>query len=155
MKTLTRNWRDHKRDRHTQTHGNWNEIFRLARPSFSIKRRRLCRVFTNIYSLSIEKGVFTNIYSLSIEKDGRASRNISFQFPYVCVCLSLLWSLQFLLRVFTFPFLNLWFSYFSTFLSTWSDLSLCYKWKCTVRKAGDPYLNHGPGKNFSLKINNV
>ena len=30
MKTLTRNWRDHKRDRQTQTHGNWIEIFRLA-----------------------------------------------------------------------------------------------------------------------------
>ena len=79
MKSLTRNWRDHKRDRHTQTHGNWIEIFR---------------------------------YSLSIEEDGRASRNISIQFPCVCVCLSLLWSLQFLVRVYTFLSLNLWFSYF-------------------------------------------
>ena len=33
---------------------------------------------------------FTNIYSLSIEEDSRASRNISIQFPFVCVCLSLL-----------------------------------------------------------------
>ena len=32
VKTVTRNWRDHERDRHTQTHGNWIEIFRLARP---------------------------------------------------------------------------------------------------------------------------
>ena len=31
---------------------------------------------------------FTNIYSFPIEKDGRASRNISIQFPCVCVCLS-------------------------------------------------------------------
>ena len=38
VKTLTRNWRDHKRDRHTQTHGNWIEIFRPALPSSSIKR---------------------------------------------------------------------------------------------------------------------
>ena len=38
VKTLTRNWRDHKRDRHTQTHENWIEIFRLARPSSSIER---------------------------------------------------------------------------------------------------------------------
>ena len=59
------------------------------------QRRRLCRVFTNIYSLSIKK-------------DGHASRNISIQFPCVCVCLSLLWSLQFLVKVFTFLSLNLW-----------------------------------------------
>jgi hypothetical protein len=32
-----------------------------------------------------------NIYSLSIEEDGRASWNISIQFPCVCVCLSLSW----------------------------------------------------------------
>ena len=32
----------------------------------------------------------------------------------------LLWSLRFLVRVFTFLSLNLWFSYFSTFLSSWS-----------------------------------
>ena len=31
-----------------------------------------------------------------------------------------LWSLQFLVRVFTFLSLILWFSYFGTFLSTWS-----------------------------------
>ena len=80
-------------DRHTQTHGNCIEIFRLAWPSFSIEREfvntgcSLCRVFTNIYSLSIEK-------------DSRASRNISIHFPCVCVCLSLLWSLQFLVRLF-------------------------------------------------------
>ena len=48
--------------------------------------------------------VFTNIHSLSIEEDGRASQNISIQFPCVCVCLSL----QFLVRVFTFLSLNLW-----------------------------------------------
>ena len=35
------------------------------------------------------------------------------------VFLSLSWSLQFLVRVFTFLCLNLWFSYFGTFLSTW------------------------------------
>ena len=37
----------------------------------SIVRSRLCRVFTNIYSLLIEK-------------DGRASLNISIQFVYAC-----------------------------------------------------------------------
>ena len=47
------------------------------------------------------------IYSLSIEEDGCASRNISIQFPRVCVCLSLSWSLQFLVRVFSFLSLNL------------------------------------------------
>ena len=39
----------------------------------------------------------------------------------------LLWSLQFLVRVFTFLSLNLWFSYFGTFLSTWSILIYFYK----------------------------
>ena len=38
MKTLTRNWRDHERDRYTQTHGNWIEILRLARLSSLIER---------------------------------------------------------------------------------------------------------------------
>ena len=65
---------------------------------------------------------FLKVYSLLIEEDGHASRNISIQFLCVCVCLSLLWSLQFLVRVFTFLSLNLWFSYFGTFLSTWSIL---------------------------------
>ena len=72
-KTLTRNWRDHKMDRHTQTHGNCIEIFRLARPSFSIER---------------------DLYD-----------TVS-----VCLCVPvLLWSLQFLVRVFTFLSLNLWY----------------------------------------------
>ena len=48
--------------------------------------------------------VFTNIYSLPIDKDGRAYRNILIQFP--CV---FMWSLQFLARVFAFLFLILWF----------------------------------------------
>ena len=63
-----------QKDRHTQTHGNCIEIFWLAQQSFSIERewRRLCRVFTNIYSLSIEK-------------DSCASWNISILFPCVCV----------------------------------------------------------------------
>ena len=39
------------------------------------------------------------------DKDG-----ITREFTCVCVCLSLLWSLQFLVRVFTFLSLNLWFS---------------------------------------------
>ena len=41
VKTLTRIWRDHKRDRHTQTHGNWIEIFRLAQQSSSIEREQI------------------------------------------------------------------------------------------------------------------
>ena len=63
---------------------------------------------------------------LPIEEDSRASWNISIQFPCVCVCLSLLWSLQFLVRVFTFLSLNLWFLYFGTFLSTWSVLPFLF-----------------------------
>ena len=39
----------------------------------------------------------------------------------VCLCVPVLrWSLQFLVRALTFLSLNLWFSYFGTFLSTWS-----------------------------------
>ena len=67
VKTLTRNWRDHKRTgiyKHAETVSRYFDW-----------HGRLCRVFTNIYSLSIEK-------------DGRASRNIWIQFPCVCVCLS-------------------------------------------------------------------
>ena len=51
---------------------------------------------------------------------GTGTHGNTFQFPCVCVCLSLLWSLQFLVRVFTFLSLYLWFSYFGTFPSTWS-----------------------------------
>ena len=41
----------------------------------------------------------------------------------VCLCVPvILWSLQFLVRVFTFLSLNLWFTYFGTFLSTWPVL---------------------------------
>ena len=39
----------------------------------------------------------------------------------MCFCMPILrWSLQFLVRVFTFLSLILWYSYFGTFLSTWS-----------------------------------
>ena len=54
----------------------------------------------------------------------RAHRNILIQFPF-CVPV-LQWSLQFLVRVFTFLSLILWYSYFGTFLSMWSSYIYIY-----------------------------
>jgi hypothetical protein len=102
VKTLTRNWRDHKR---TGTHKHTETV---------------SRYFDWHSCLSQSK---ENFYSLSIEKDGRASRNISIQFPYnmsfcvfVCVWPFVIPSIPG--KSFHFPFPNLWFSYFGTFFST-------------------------------------
>ena len=85
-----------QKERHTQSHGNCIEIFRLARPSFSIRKRvNVCEHTTKMASLEslrkVPPGVVRGMdgEKLSeIEKDARASRNISIQFPRVCVCLS-------------------------------------------------------------------
>ena len=63
--------------------------------------------------------IFT-MCSHTFEKDGLVRRNISILFPCVCSCACPPWSLQFLVRVFTFLSLILCYSYFGTFLSTWS-----------------------------------
>ena len=95
VKTLTRNWRDHKRiatHKHTETvsrYFDWQAVF-LNRKSFHV--------------------------------------------PIV------LWSLQFLVRVFTFLSLNLWFSYFGTFLSTWSISEFMYVYICYHNTLPIPHL---------------
>ena len=66
-KTLTWNWRDHWRtgtQKHTETVSRYFD-----------RHGRLYRVFTNFYSLPIDK-------------DGHACQNISIQFQCVFVCLS-------------------------------------------------------------------
>ena len=99
VKTLTRNWRDHKR---TGTHKHTETVSRY------------------------------------FDWHGRQCQPKYLDTVSVCFCVPIpLWSLQFLVRVFTFLSLNLWFSYFGTFLSTWSifyrylhiqvNEVLCYK----------------------------
>ena len=82
-----------KRSQKGQTHTNTRKLNRDISTGTAVflnrKRVNVCEHTTKMASLD-------------------ASRNISFQFPCVCVCLSLLWSLQFLVRVFTFLSLNLW-----------------------------------------------
>ena len=88
---------------------------------------------------------FTYNYSLLIKKDICDRKNISNNFlqklkrsPRDKHTLSLpRWSLQFLVRVFTFLSLILWFSYFSTFLSTWSNNFLCV---CVYIPSGDLFI---------------
>ena len=65
------------------------------------------------------KDGITSIRSLLIE-DGHVRRNITILFPCVCLCTCPPWTLKFSVRVLTFLSLILCYSYFGTFLSTWS-----------------------------------
>ena len=94
----------------TQTHGNCIEIFRQARPSFSLETPSLSCVHKHLLSSDWERRPCLSKYLNTV---------------YVCLCV-LRWSLQFLVRVFTFLSLNLWFSYFGTFLSMWSGWQIIY-----------------------------
>ena len=121
MKTLTENWSDHSRTgtrKHTET---WSKYFdghgHLSQSEESKflwthdkdgVTSHLCRVFTNICSLLIERDKAIKIFQLSFR---------------VSV---LLWSLQFLVRVFTFLSLILYYSYFGTFLSTCSKYVMIF-----------------------------
>ena len=62
-----------------------------------------------------------HIQSLSFDWERRQCPYISILFPFVCSCACPPWSLQFLVRVFTFLSLILCYLYFGTFLSMWND----------------------------------
>ena len=77
--------------------------------------RNHCRTCTQKH-----KETYTYIRSLLISERQPCPLKYS-----VCFCVSVLqWSLQFLVRVFTFLSLILYYSYFGTFISTWSIFSL-------------------------------
>jgi hypothetical protein len=91
------------------------------------------------YSLNL---TYNLIYKyLLIEKDICGCRNISIKFPCVCVCLFFGDLFNFLVKVFPFLSLILRYSYFGTFLSTWSvyffeSYTLCISCYCCILKDG-------------------
>ena len=122
VKTLTINWRDHDGQAHEHTHGNKIELFQRM-PSLSC----------------------AHIHSLSSDWERRPCSSKYFNFVYVCVfvCLS---------TVISSISLILCYSYFDTFLSTWSlSFSVSIKgkaWKGEMikmlkrRKECNTYLTH-------------
>ena len=119
MKTLTRNLRDHRRigtHKHTETvlryfdrHGH---LFQLEEnKSFWTHNKD----FTLFWLKKTVVPVKISQYSFRV---------------FVCVCPSVISSI--LVRVFTFLSLNLWFSYFGTFLSTWSTYIYIYTHTCRI-----------------------
>ena len=105
-------------DSHTRKQ-NWNILADTA-VFLNEKRANVCEHTTKMASLYICR-VLTYIRSLLIEKDGSVRQNISILFSCVCSCACPLWSLEYSVRVLTFLSLILCYSYFGTFLSTWSD----------------------------------
>ena len=88
VKTLTRNWRDHCRTG-TTTRKLYRK-FRQARPFLSIRREQM---FVNTRQMWCHLcRVFTNVCSLLIDKDGRACRNILIQF--LCACPTVITSIS-------------------------------------------------------------
>ena len=119
------------KDRHMKTHGNYIEIFRPTRPSLSIKRENVCEHTTKMASPESANLVAPFIHSLVTPSFSCVHKNSLFWLIKTAVPVKisrysfrlpiLQWSLQFLVGVFTFLSLILWYSYFSTFLSTWSN----------------------------------
>ena len=90
-----------QKDRHIKTHGNCIEIFRLARPSFSI----VPPFINSLVTLSLS---CVHKHLLSFNWERRPCQSKYLDTVSVCLCVPvLLWSHQFLVRVFTFLSLNL------------------------------------------------
>ena len=123
---IYRNWRDHKR---TGTHKHMETVSRyfdwhgrLSQPKeskclWTHDKDGVTREFTKGATRGCEKDGWREIIW---DWERRPCQSKYLDTVSACLCVSvLLWSLQFLVRVFTFLSLNLWFSYFGTFLSTW------------------------------------
>ena len=124
VKTLTRNWRDHRR---TGTHKHTETVSRYFDWHGHLSQSEECKW-----------------HLLSSDWERRPCHLKYLDTVSVCLCVPvLLWSLQFLERVFTFLSLNLWFSYFGILFSTWLELEWLgmhvYAWlkrslRCTVHQ---------------------
>jgi hypothetical protein len=106
VKTFTKNWRGHT---HTRKQ-NRNILVDMA-VFFKEKRANVCEHMRKMASsLSC-----AHMHLLSFDWE-----RWPILFPCVCLCTCPSWSLQFLVRVFTFLSLILCYSYFGTSLSMWS-----------------------------------
>ena len=71
-----------------ESENSYQELNRSRKGQAHTNKRKLNRDISTGTAIFLNRKR-VNIYSLSIEEDGHASRNISIQFPCVCVCLSL------------------------------------------------------------------
>ena len=120
VKTLTRNWSDNCRTgtrKHTESVSKYFDGHGCL--SQSEESKCLWTHDKDGVTREFMKGATRGLREEWME--GNYLRLMPAYFYTVFVCLVLQWFLQFLVRVFTFLSLILGYSYFGTFLSTWSN----------------------------------
>ena len=140
-KHVPENWRDHRRTgthKHTETvlrYFNWHGCLSQSEERVTL-----------VNSLVTPSLSWVHKHLLSSDWERQPCQLKYLNTVSMCLCVPvLLWSLQFLVRVFTFPSLNLWFSYFGAFLSSWSKYTIssfkCSNSKYRKNKRENSYLN--------------
>ena len=117
------------------THKNKIEIFQWTLPSFSIRReqmdvntRQRWHFVPSLETMASSNAIFV-MCSHTFALFWLRKMAVSIKIFRVCFRVPVLqWSLQFLIRVFTLLSLILWYSYFGTFLSTWSIYIYIYSY---------------------------
>ena len=101
VKTLTRNWRDHRR---TNTRKLYRDISTGMAIFFNLKRVNVCEPLESLRKVPS----LSCVHKHSLSSDWKRRPCLSKYLDSVSVCVPVLrWSLQFLVRVFTLLSLNL------------------------------------------------